>query len=213
MRFSEVNVLGIDSLAQLMGTRPRNLDDLGYHAQTKITTIPMRQMSEASVAGAQREERPDMEAQQRLTTAELLPLLEIPTDGRILAFGSATAPYALEIAAARPDVLIVVCDIESTTTTEVAERAVAERLENLVVGDTPAGPLVDRALCVDSFDGIVPQHLITIRNAMLPGGYAVFVESSAPDAAPLTGKLHEMGYNVADALDGALEGSTVIRAR
>lgn len=154
-----------------------------------------------------------MEAQQRLTTAEILGLLEIPTDGRILAFGSATAPFALEIAAARPDVLIVVCDIESTTTTEVAERAVAERLENLVVGDTPAGPLVDRALCVDSFTGIVPQHLITIRNAMLPGGYAVFVESSAPESAPMTEKLHEMGYTVADALDGALPGSTVVRAR
>ena len=48
---------------------------------------------------------------------------------------------------------------------------------------------------------------------MLPGGYAVFVESSAPESAPLTEKLREMGYQVADALDGALAGSTVIRAR
>ncbi|HTZ55442.1 MAG TPA: hypothetical protein VMB20_10310 [Candidatus Acidoferrum sp.] len=154
-----------------------------------------------------------MEAPDRLTTADLLGLLEIPVDGRILAFGSLTAPYALEIAAARPDVLIVVCDTESETTTEVAERAVAERLENLVVGDTPAGPLVDRALCIDSLAMIVPQHLVTIRTAMLPGGYAVFVESSAPDAAPICEKLHAMGYTVTDALDGALPGSTVIRAR
>jgi hypothetical protein len=154
-----------------------------------------------------------MEAPDRLTTAELLALLEIPVDGRILSFGSATAWHALEIAAARPDVLIVVCDIESETTTEVAERAVAQRLENLVVGDTPAGPLVDRALCIDSLTTIVPQHLVTIRTAMLPGGYAVFVESSAPEPAPLTEKLHTMGYTVADALPGALAGSTVIRAR
>jgi hypothetical protein len=154
-----------------------------------------------------------MEAPDRLTTADILALLEIPADGRVLTFGSPTAPYALEIAAARPDVLIVVCDTESTVTTEVSERAVAERLENLVVGDTPAGPPVDRALCIDSLTSIVPQHLVTIRTAMMPGGYAIFVESSAPEAQPLTEKLQAMGYQVADALDGALAGSTVIRAR
>jgi hypothetical protein len=154
-----------------------------------------------------------MDAPDRLTTAEILGLLEIPPDGRILTFGSATAPYALEIAAVRPDVLIVVCDTESGVTTQVSDRALAERLDNLIVGDTPAGPLVDRALCIDSLTSIVPQHLVTIRTAMLPGGYAIFVESSAPEAAPLTEKLHAMGYAVADALDGALAGSTVIRAR
>ncbi|HTX56258.1 MAG TPA: hypothetical protein VMD47_04060 [Candidatus Acidoferrales bacterium] len=154
-----------------------------------------------------------MEANDRLTTAELLGVLEIPPDGRILSFGSASAIHALEIAAARPDVLIVVCDTESETTTEVSNRATEERLDNLVVGDTPAGPLVDRALCIDSLTAINPQFLVTIRTAMLPGGYAVFVESTAPPAQPLTEKLHATGYAVADALEGALPGSTVIRAR
>jgi hypothetical protein len=154
-----------------------------------------------------------MEAPDRLSTDDLLALLEIPADGRILIFGSPSAPYALEIAAARPDILIVLCDTESATTTEVSERAVADRLHNIVVGDTPAGPLVDRTLSIDSLTNIVPQHLVTIRTAMLPGGYAIFVESSAPEAAPLTEKLQGMGYAVADALDGALPGSTVIRAR
>jgi hypothetical protein len=154
-----------------------------------------------------------MEAPDGLSIAELLALLEIPPDGRILTFGSASAPYALEIATARPDVLIVVCDTESTTTTRISERALADRLNNLVVGDSPAGPLVDRALCIDSLTTIVPQHLVTIRTAMLPGGYAVFVESSEPAAQPLTEKLHSVGYSVADALDGAPAGSTVIRAR
>jgi hypothetical protein len=154
-----------------------------------------------------------MDAPDRLSTADILALLEIPADGRILAFGSATAPYALEIAAARPDVLIVVCDTESTTTTQISERAVADRLDNLIVGDTPAGPLVDRALCIDSLTTIVPQHLVTIRTAMLPGGYAIFVEANEPAAPPLTEKLQATGYNIADALNGALAGTTVIRAR
>jgi hypothetical protein len=154
-----------------------------------------------------------MEGPDRPTIAELLALLEIPSDGRILTFGSAAAPYALEIAATRPDVLIVVCDTESTVTTQVSDRALAERLNNLIVGDTPAGPLVDRALCIDSLTTIAPQHLVTIRTAMLPGGFAVFVESNAPNAAPLTEKLHAMGYVVADPIDSILADFTVVRAR
>jgi hypothetical protein len=154
-----------------------------------------------------------MEAPDRLTTAEVLTLLEVPADGRLLTFGSASAPYALELAAARPDVLIVVCDTESATTTQVSDRALADRLDNLIVGDTPAGPLVDRALCIDSLTTMLPQHLVTIRSAMLPGGYAVFVESTEPKPQALTEKLRAVGYSVTDALDGALAGSTVIRAR
>ncbi|HTU69591.1 MAG TPA: hypothetical protein VMF11_04645 [Candidatus Baltobacteraceae bacterium] len=154
-----------------------------------------------------------MEAHDRLTSAELLTLLEIPADGRILTFGASTANFALEIAKLRPDVLIVVCDTESETTTAVADRAVEEHLENLIVGDTPAGPLVDRALCVDKLGEVAPTHLMTIRSAMLPGGYAIFVESKAPKPEPLTEKLQAVGYNVADTLEGALPGSTVIRAR
>jgi hypothetical protein len=154
-----------------------------------------------------------MEANDRLTTAGLLDLLAIPVDGRMLTFGPSSAFYAMEIAAARPDVLIVVCDTEGSTTTEVSDRATAEKLENLVVGDTPAGPLVDRALCISGLTTMEPSHLVMIRTAMLPGGYAIFVEPSAPQPQPLTEKLQGVGYAVADPLDDALAGSTVIRAR
>lgn len=154
-----------------------------------------------------------MDAHDRLGTADLLRVLEIPTDGRLLTFGSSSAFLALDLAAERPDVLIVVCDTESEATTEVADRATAERLENLVIGDTPAGPLVDRALCVDGLGSLQPSHLITIRTAMLPGGYAIFVENGAADATSLAQKLTALGYQVADELPGALVGSTVIRAK
>jgi hypothetical protein len=154
-----------------------------------------------------------MERHPRLQSADLLALLDLPTDGRMLTFGASSALFGLEIAAERPDVLIVVCDVESTSTTEVADRATAERLENLVIGDTPAGPLVDRALCVDGLTTVQPQHLVTIRTAMLPGGYAIYVESEAPDAAPLLEKLRGLGYEFAEEVAGALPGATVIRAR
>jgi hypothetical protein len=154
-----------------------------------------------------------MDAHTRLTTGDLLGLLEIPKDGRMLTFGSSSALFGLEIASARPDILIVICDTESTTTTEIAARCTAERIDNLIIGDTPAGPLVDRVLAVDSLGSLEPGHFVAIRTAMLPGGYAVFVESSAPDAEPLIEKLNGLGYQVADELRGALPGSTVIRAR
>ena len=154
-----------------------------------------------------------MKAHDRLTTADLLTLLEIPADGRMLTFGSASALFALEIATDRPDVLIVVCDAEGEHTTAVADRALAEQLDNLVIGDTPAGPLVDRTLCVDGLDAIQPSHLNAIRAAMLPEGYALFVESAAPAPQPLTEKLQTLGYQTASVLEGALAGATVIRAR
>lgn len=130
----------------------------------------------------------------------------------MLTFGSASVPYGVEIALARPDTLIVLCDTESQMTTEVADRATAERIDNVIIGDTPAGPLVDRALCVDGLATMEPGHLVTIRTAMLPGGYAIFLESTATDAAPLIEKLHKLGYQVADQID-APAGSTAVRAR
>lgn len=153
-----------------------------------------------------------MDAHDRLSTAEVLDLLQVPRDGRMLTFGSASAQFGLDLAKARPDTLIVVCDTESETTTEVADRATAERLDNLIIGDTPAGPLVDRALCVDGLAAMERQHLVMIRTAMLPGGYAIFVETATPDVAPLLEKLRSVGYEIVDEIH-APAGSTVIRAR
>jgi hypothetical protein len=131
----------------------------------------------------------------------------------MLTFGSPSAIFSLEIAAARPDALIVACDTEYETTTQVVDRATAEQLNNLVVGDTPAGPLVDRCLCVDSLSRVESRHLVTILTAMLPGGYAIFVESPQTDAIPLIEKLRSTGYTIADELPDAISGATVIRAR
>jgi len=154
-----------------------------------------------------------MDEHDRFSTADLLTLLAIPAEGRMVTFGSAGAAHALKIAAERPDVLIVVCATDPETITKISAYTLAAKIDNLVVGDTPAGPLVDRALCVDFLAAIEPQHLVMLRTAMLPGGYAIFAESEKPAAAPLAEKLRTLGYAVADALDGALPQATVIRAR
>lgn len=154
-----------------------------------------------------------MGANERLKTADILLLLEVPADGRVLTFGSHTTTHALEIAAARPDALIVACATNGDAIATVSERAVAERLDNIVVGDTPAGPLVDRALCVDGLAELDPSSLISLRAAILPGGYALFIESAAPRVLQLVERIRAAGYTVVDTLGGALAGSTVIRAR
>lgn len=151
-----------------------------------------------------------MEANESLTDA-LLPALEIPKDGRMLTFGAGSALVALDIAAARPDVLIVLCDTTYEVTRSVSDRALSEKLDNIVVGDTPAGPLVDRALCYDSFGTMQDMDFVTIRTAMLPGGYAIFAEHNT-SANDIADKLRKLGYQVADVLD-SIPGHNVVRAR
>lgn len=151
-----------------------------------------------------------MEPNDRLADA-LLPALDIPKDGRMLTFGAGSALVALDIAAARPDVLIVLCDTTYEVTRSVSDRALSEKLDNIVVGDTPAGPLVDRALCYDSFGAMQDMDFITLRTAMLPGGYAIFAEHNT-SANDIADKLRKTGYQVADALD-TIPGHNVVRAR
>lgn len=152
-----------------------------------------------------------MEANEQRMSDALLPVLDIPKDGRVLTFGAGSALVALDIAAARPDILLVVCDTTSEVTRSVSDRALAEKLHNIVAGDTPAGPLVDRALIFDSFGVLQDIDFVTIRNAMLPGGYAIFAEAKTP-ANEIVEKLQKTGYKVADAIE-AVPGHQVVRAR
>jgi hypothetical protein len=152
-----------------------------------------------------------MEANEHHISGALLPVLDIPKDGRVLTFGAGSALAALDIAAARPDVLIVVCDTTSEVTRSVSDRALDEKLNNIVVGDTPAGPLVDRALCLDSFGTLQDMDFVTLRTAILPGGYAIFAETDT-SANDIADKLRKFGYQVADALD-SIPGHNVVRAR
>ncbi|HET9030747.1 MAG TPA: hypothetical protein VFN49_11275 [Candidatus Aquilonibacter sp.] len=152
-----------------------------------------------------------MEANEQRLSDALLPVLDIPKDGRVLTFGAGSALVALEIATARPDVLMVVCDTTYEVTRSVSDRALAEKLDNIIAGDTPAGPLVDRGLIFDSFHSLQDGDFITIRRAMLPGGYAIFAETNT-SATDIVEKLKKFGYEVADEIE-SLPGHNVVRAR
>jgi hypothetical protein len=152
-----------------------------------------------------------MEANENRLSDALLSVLDIPREGRVLTFGAGSAQLALEIAAARPDVLIVVCDTTYEVTRRVSDRALEAKLDNVIAGDTPAGPLVDRALCFDSFGTLQDMDLVTIRTAMLPGGYAIFAETTI-SSNDIVARLKQFGYNVADPLD-TIPAHNVVRAR
>jgi hypothetical protein len=153
-----------------------------------------------------------VQADQTVTVPTILQLLEAPPDGRVLAFGAATSEHALQVAAERPDLLIMLCDTSCETTREVSDRALADGLNNIIVGDTHAGPPVDRGLSVGAMATMVPAEHVALRTAMLAGGYAIFIEPGE-DASKGLETLRGCGYQVADELPSPIAGHFVIRAR
>jgi hypothetical protein len=57
-----------------------------------------------------------------------------------------------------------------------------------------------------------PSEFIAIRTAMLPGGYAIFLEPGA-GAADTAAKLKGLGYTIADPIETAIPGYYAVRAR
>lgn len=153
-----------------------------------------------------------MQGTERPTLPAILDLLAAPTDGRLLAYGASTADLAMEIAAKRPDLLIILCDTTSEVTRALSDRCVAEKLDNIVIGDTHAGPPVDRSLAVGGLSALGPLELSSIRNNTLPGGYVLFIEEGS-DAAPFVEQLKALGYKVTDVVDSPFPGYFVVRAR
>ncbi len=156
--------------------------------------------------------REPMEQSVRPTLAEILGLLALPDEGRLLAFGAPTSDYALGIAAERPDGLVIVCDTTYETTRTVSDRALAERLHNIIVGDTHAGPSVDRALYVGPLRDLGRSDFNAMRTAMLPDGFGIFIEPGN-DPAPAVETLRERGYRVIDVVESPVPDHIVVRAR
>jgi hypothetical protein len=153
-----------------------------------------------------------MDATQPPSVPVTLELLAAPQDGRLLAFGAPTCETAMSIAVARPDLLIIVCDTTSELVRSISTRMVEEKLENIVIGDTHAGPPVDRVLAIDTLELLGPLEFNAIRRALLPGGYAVFIEVGT-DGVATTEKLKTLGFEVADVVESPIPGRYVVRGR
>lgn len=130
----------------------------------------------------------------------LLELLEVPKDGRVLDFAAGSGRYGLALAAARPDALVVVCEKDPEMMKIVMKAAIEEKFENLVVGDTPAGPPSDRGLAVNVLSALPDLDLVTLRNSVVPEGYVLFVDS-APEHDHAVARLRRLGYTQFTSLD------------
>jgi len=153
-----------------------------------------------------------MQGTERPTLPAILDLLAAPQDGRLLTYGASTADLAMEIAASRPDLLIILCDTTSEVVRPLSDRCVAEKLDNIVIGDTHAGPPVDRSLAVGGLAILGPLELSSIRNNTLPGGYVLFVDEGS-DGTAFAAQLQALGYKVTDVLESPFPGYFVVRAR
>lgn len=143
----------------------------------------------------------------------LLELLDVPANGRVLDFAAGTGRYGLALASARPDALIVVCERDPDMMKLVMQAAIQERFENLVVGDTPAGPPADRGLAVNVLDALSDLDLVTLRNSVVPEGYVLFVDERAAYEGALE-RLRRLGYgSFSPIVHPALTRHFALRAR
>ena len=143
----------------------------------------------------------------------LLELLDVPQNGRVLDFAAGTGRYGLALAAARPDALIVVCEKDPDMMKLVVASAIEERFENLVVGDTPAGPPADRGLAVNVLAALPDVDLITLRKSIVPEGYVLFVDDLREYANSLE-RLRRLGYGEFTLLESPeFPGHFALRAR
>ncbi|HEV7221629.1 MAG TPA: hypothetical protein VGN42_02955 [Pirellulales bacterium] len=143
----------------------------------------------------------------------LLDLLDVPPEGRVLDYAAGTGRYGLALASARPDALIVVCEKDPEMMNAVMDAAAEQRFENLVVGDTPAGPPADRGLAVNVLAQVSDLELVNLRKAVVPEGFVLFVdELGTYDTA--AERLQRLGYTQLDRLDTPeFPGNFVVRAR
>ena len=172
--------------------------------------------------GARQPERFDPERASRLDDParfeylppqEVVELLNVPADGRVLDFGTGTGSYAIELARLRPDVEVVALDEQPEMLGLLRAKPAAAELANL----RPVLPeemsaykgKVDRVMALNVLHELGDESLRTLRAMLGPGGVALFIDWNAeverpagPPAdhvySPAEGRqrLEQMGFNI-----------------
>lgn len=151
--------------------------------------------------------------QQSLPIPCVLRLLDVPNEGRVLDFDAGSGSYGMALASARPDALVVVCEKDPDLMNALMKRAIEENFDNLVVGDTPAGPPADRGLAINVLGKAVDLDLVTLRNAIAPDGHVLFVDDAAGCEVAVE-RLKRLGYQRIERVDAPeLPAYFVLRAR
>lgn len=125
----------------------------------------------------------DPQRERWLPMPEILKLLHPPRGARVLDYGTGTARYAIEIAAARPDVAVVAYDVQEEMLAIARERVREAGLPNVVVAGPESGDVhpcwFDRILALNVLHEIELAELRRLGSLLKIGAYALIVDWDA----------------------------------
>ena len=122
-----------------------------------------------------------------LPPEEVARMLDIPTGGKLLDFGTGTGTYAIELARLRPDVEVIALD-EQPEMLDLLRAKPAAKLANL----KPALPAevanyrgkMDRVLALNVLHELGDEALRSLKALLKPDGRALFIDWNADVERP-----------------------------
>lgn len=116
---------------------------------------------------------------------EVLRLLDVPDGGVVVDFGTGTGTYAIEVAAARPDVTVVALDEQEPMLERVRTKLAARPMKNVepVLARTAAARSLegraDRVLGLNVLHEVGDEALAELRALLKPEGRVAFIDWNA----------------------------------
>jgi cyclopropane fatty-acyl-phospholipid synthase-like methyltransferase len=120
-----------------------------------------------------------------LPLGEVMGLLDVPDGGLVVDFGTGTGTYAIELAAARPDVKIIALDEQEAMLKRLKEKLASRPLANVepVLSRTAAARALegraDRVLGLNVLHEIGDDALREVGALLKPGGRVLFIDWNA----------------------------------
>lgn len=130
----------------------------------------------------------DPERFEYVPPAEVAKMLDIPSGGKLLDFGTGTGTYAIELATRRRDVEVVALDELAAMLDYLKAKPAAEELPNLKpVHSTEAAEFkgkIDRVLALNVLHELGDESLQNLKAMLKPDGAALFIDWNAEVERP-----------------------------
>ncbi|HUY11199.1 MAG TPA: class I SAM-dependent methyltransferase, partial [Candidatus Dormibacteraeota bacterium] len=105
--------------------------------------------------------------------------------GRVIDLGAGTGRYTFAIAKAHPDAFVVAVDTQPGFVRIIAQRCLDDQYDNVVTGDTPAGPPADRILLLNVLHEMSDLELNPVRAALSSTGWMLVIDWDAAIERPV----------------------------